>query len=248
MFNKKEKSNIYAKKILVESSDVDPFLELKLSSLFLYLQDVATEHAEALGVGKSETQKVHLYWVITRYAVTIHKLPKYCETMVVKTYAGPNMKFIYPRYFQVESESGEVLITASSTWMLIDDRTHRVSMNSYENIVVPYDHIDGEESQPIKVEPSSSASLFEERVVRYSDIDLNGHLNNTKYIEYICDTHNYEFYKTHRISHVEINYEREVLDGDLVRIYKDENNPEYIRGEANGVTSFETLLTFTNRE
>ncbi len=248
MFDKKPKSNIFSKKILVESTHVDPFLDLKLSSLFLYLQDVATEHAEKIGIGKSDMSKLHLYWVITRYAVTIHKLPKYCDTVVVKTYGGHNMKFIYPRYFQVESESGEVLVTASSTWMLIDDRTHRVSMNSYENVVVPFDHIDGEEPQPIKVNPSADASLFEERVVRYSDIDLNGHLNNTKYIEYILDTHNFEFYKKNKITHIEINYEREVLDGDVVRIYKDENNPEYIRGEANGVTSFETLLTFKERE
>ena len=46
---------MYSKKYYLGTSDVDAFLELKISSMFVMFQDVATEHAELLGVGKTQT-------------------------------------------------------------------------------------------------------------------------------------------------------------------------------------------------
>ena len=57
---------MYEKKYHIGTSDVDMNLELRLSSLFLMMQDVATEHAELLGVGMSETIGKGQFWVITR--------------------------------------------------------------------------------------------------------------------------------------------------------------------------------------
>ena len=68
---------MYAKKLLIGSNDVDQFLELKLSSFFKMMQDIATEHAEELDIGKGQTIDKGLYWVITRFSIDIINMPKY---------------------------------------------------------------------------------------------------------------------------------------------------------------------------
>ena len=62
---------MYAKKLLIGSNDVDQFLELKLSSFFKMMQDIATEHAEELDIGKKQTIDKGFYWVITRFSIDI---------------------------------------------------------------------------------------------------------------------------------------------------------------------------------
>ena len=88
---------------------------------------------------------------------------------------------------------------------------------------------------------------MEQRTVRYSDIDLNGHLNNTKYIEYILDMKNSSFYKKKEIVSILINYEKELMDGDVVSLYSNEENPEYIIGKVEDKNIFEVLITYKDR-
>lgn len=231
------------KKFKIESSDVDQHLNVKISSLMRFMQDVATSHAEELGVGKPSTIDKGLYWVITRYALTILRAPRYLETINVITYPGDDMKFIFPRYFMITSESGELLVKASTYWMILDKEKHKVVLRPFGDRELPGEHMEGEEPLPMKVEPKE-VKLIEKRKVRYSDIDLNGHLNNTKYIEYVLDLKTTDFYKEHKIKHVLINYEKELRDNETLELYSNNQNPEYIIGKSNNNTIFELNIEY----
>lgn len=237
---------MFSKKYTLSTSDVDAFLELKLSSLFTMMQDAATDHAELFGVGKANTLDKGLFWVITRYFVDILRAPKYLETIFVKTYPGKDMRFIFPRYFQVESESGEVLIRASSTWCVLNKETHKINMKPFDK-VLPEEHHENELPLPPKAAPAK-ANFVEDRRVRFSEVDLNGHLNNASYITYLLDMHSREFYSKNRIKHFIINYEREILDGETVSLFSDNNLPnEYIKGMVGNNTIFEVNVTYESR-
>ena len=234
---------MYEKKYHIGTSDVDINLELKLSSLFLMMQDVATEHAEVLGVGMSQTIEKGQFWVITRYSVSIDKNPKYLEDIIVRTYPGDDKKFIFPRYFEIVNQDGEIVIRASSTWCVLKKEDRSISLNPFNGKVLPPEHHDGEEPLPLKVIPDEK-HLVETRKVRYSETDLNGHLNNTKYIDYIIDLHDHVFYKEHRISHITINYEKEILAGDNVSLFSNGKNPEYVNGSVDGKNIFEAEIKY----
>ena len=236
---------MHSKPFFIGSNDVDQFLELKLSSFFKMMQEVATEHAEMFNIGKANTLDKGLFWVITRIEVDIVRAPRYLENTILKTYPGDDLRFIFPRYFQLEDESGNVLIRASSTWMVLNRNTHNIVLNPFEGFKSPTEHLPDEQPLPGKVN-SEEASLVEKRKVCYSDIDLNGHLNNTKYIDYIIDIHDSDFYKKHRISHFLINYEKELKDNDELSLYANNKNPEYIKGEAIK-TAFEVLISYEDR-
>ena len=62
---------MFSKKFVVGPSDADQNLNAKISTLFVYMQDVSMEHAEQLGIGKEATTDNGMMWVITRYSLTI---------------------------------------------------------------------------------------------------------------------------------------------------------------------------------
>ena len=238
---------MYEKKYYIGSNDVDQFLDLKLPSFFRMMQDIATEHAEVLDIGKANTLDKGLYWVITRIEIEIIKMPKYLQTVTLRTHPGDDLRFIFPRYFTCLDEKGEVLIKASSTWMVLNREKHNVCLNPFNGKKLPPEHYEGELPLPNKVVVDSDISLIENRKVRYSDIDLNGHLNNTKYIDYIIDLHDSDFYKKHQISHFLINYEKEMKDNNVLALYRNHSLNEYIKGEIDGATSFEVNILYRER-
>ena len=233
---------MYTKKHLIESTEIDSRLNLRLADLFRIMQVVATEHAEKIDIGKKATIDKGFFWVITRYSVTIHKYPKYLETVNVSTYPQGKNKFIYPRNFIITSESGETLITASSTWLILDKATHRITLHLFDDKEVPEEHYENEEPNAAKVDVED-AKFIEERKVRYSDIDLNGHLNNTRYIEYIVDSLGEEFHKERIIKHITINFEKEVGAGDTVKLYRKTcDDIDLIQGKCNEKVIFNVLI------
>lgn len=237
---------MFEKEFLLETSDVDAFNDLKLSALFRLFQDVATEHAELGGIGQSVATQKDMFWVITRYAVDIVKMPKYMQKVKVITYAGDNLKFLFPRYFRVEDEKGNVLVKASSTWVVLDRKTHKINMHPFDRSL-PCEHYDGEEPLPERV-IVNDPTFVEKRVIRYSDVDLNKHLNNTKYVEYIQDIHNLLFYEQYQIKHITINYNKEGVCDQTVVIEKEtSSNKELVVGKIENSEIFTAEIEYVKR-
>ena len=239
---------IYQEKIFINSNDVDDHYDLKISTIFKYLQQVSTNHSELLGIGMKTTVDQGMFWVITRMHVKILKMPHMLETLTVTTHPGDLMMFIFPRYYEIYNETGELVIVASSAWVLLDNNTHKVVTKpygdgfEYKGISLPEDL-----SLPGRV-AAENLTKVEDRLVRYNDIDLNGHLNNTKYIDYIIDTHDIYFYKKYRVNEILINYEKEIKNGDSVTLFTDGNMPEIIVGDVNGNHSFSAKVTYIERK
>lgn len=238
----------YQENIFINSNDVNDHYELKISTIFKYLQQVSTNHAELIGLGKKDTVDKGMFWVITRMEVRILKMPHMLETISVTTHPGDLMMFIFPRYYEIYNEKGELCIAASSTWVLLDLNTHKALMKPFgDNYSFKGETHPNDIKLPGKV-TSDNLYKLETRRVRYNDIDLNGHLNNTKYIDYIIDTHDINFYKKYRVKEILINYEKEIKNEDSVDIYTDGNLPEVIVGDVNGSHSFVAKITYENRD
>ena len=92
---------MYKEKIKITSIDVDNNFELKLSSLFKIMQEVASNHVESLNVGHYDLLKHNLLWVVIRIEVKIYKAIKLDDIITVTTHPGEQKSFIFPRYFQI---------------------------------------------------------------------------------------------------------------------------------------------------
>ena len=238
---------MYSDKFFINSTDGDQFQEVKLSSLFRMFQEIATAHADKIGVGSKKTFDLGQAWILTRMQLEMYRYPKYEETIVINTYPGENKSFIFPRYFEIKTKKGELLARCSTLWAIIDLTTRKVSLNPFGKLKLPEEHHDGELPLPGKV-TTDEVSLLEQRIVRYSEMDMNGHLNNTKYVDYVVDAIPVEKLKENRIKSFLINFNKEIKADDVVDIKVSANETQtIISGDLGDVNSFSAAITFEKR-
>ena len=173
---------VYQKQYKLRNADVDLYRRLRPSVLLTMLQECAIAHTEELGMGREKTLDKGLLWVVTMQQAEILRMPEYDETITLRSWPGETMHFFFPRYYQVETAAGEVLVRASAMWMLVDSETRKlVNPESYGVVI---DGVrTGEEirmpSAPVRLETTETRPFR----VPYSYVDLNGHMNNTRYFD-----------------------------------------------------------------
>ena len=76
-----------------------------------------------------------------------------------------------------------------------------------------------EKPSRIKVASKEPAAAL---VAKYSDIDINGHVNSIRYIEHILDLFPIEMYRERRIRRFEMAYVAESYYGDELTLFMDD--------------------------
>lgn len=223
-------------------SYVDKYCRLRLSVLFKMFQDLAVKHASSLGVGREETLDRGFLWIVTKIKLEIIRLPVYGEDIILKTWPGETSRVYFPRYYELRSSSDELLARASSLWALIEGEKRSPVIPGAESIHVK-GHISGNElllPTGLRI-PDNEACKTDSalRTVLYSDIDMNGHMNNTKYLDWIDDFLGDDFHKAHSFKAFQINFISEATLGMNVRLEKFILNDEiYVKGLANDKNIF----------
>ena len=228
---------------LIASTMVDTDQKLKLSSLFCLFQDIATLDAETIGYKKAITTDIGKLWVFTRVYVEIYSYPKYLTESNLTTYPGARKVFAFPRHLKVDSLSKEKQIRLSSLWALIDASSRQLILHP-EVPEVEGVHEEDELPLPGKV-VAKPCSYRYQRTIRHSDLDFNGHLNNTRYLELLVDAYPTSFYKQKEIASLLLNFESEVHEGETIEVYASED-ASYIAGKVAEHTVFEANLTYRN--
>ena len=173
---------MYREELLLRSKDVDLHRRLRTSRLFELLQEASIRHTEQLGMGRDKTLDKGLLWIVGLQRAEIARMPVYDEQIILKSWPGQTIHLFFPRYYQLETADGEVLVRASALWTLVDQETRKVVFPEKYGVVIEGENT-GEEialpSSPRKLE-LTEADPFR---VPYSYVDLNGHMNNTRYFD-----------------------------------------------------------------
>ena len=111
---------MYERQLLLGSEHVDLHRRMRTSALFELLQVSSIRHTEELGMGREKTLDRGLLWVVTRMHAEVARMPVYDERITLRTWPGETMHLLFPRYYEIASEEGEVLVQASGVWSLMD--------------------------------------------------------------------------------------------------------------------------------
>ncbi len=209
-------------RILTEEYKVTSYLvnlrgEAGLHSVLSFVQDVGWLHALKLNVKLPEG----LGWVFTRQKLKMIRWPKWNDTVTLKTWLRPpdSNKFLIRDYEL--SVNGFIIGRAASTFSAFDLLTRKISLldwNSNKEIFQPDGHHD---FVPEKILVSGEVEELAQFKVRNSDLDLNNHVNNTKYAHWILDSIPLEIITSQtQLVGYEINYLSEAKPGDFVIIKK----------------------------
>lgn len=242
------------RKYLVETSvacyEVDRNKKLKPSAFLDIAQEAAFGAAEAMFFGSNGLQAEKFSWVLSRLHFKIFRAPVWKEAIEVSTWSkGPYGPF-YLRDFIVKTKEGEILISCTTSWLILDLAERRMVRTSelikevpesslcMENAIeTPADKI----SMPKDIEPAMAGT----RLVSYSDTDLLGHANSTKYLIWAMDSVDQDIMVSRPVKEVRINYNHEIRPGQEVSLYTSHSGDSYfVEGKVEGKSAFCVRLDF----
>ena len=78
-----------------------------------------------------------------------------------------------------------------------------------------------------------------EHKVAYSDVDMNGHTNNARYLVWAMDVLDYDFAVNNPVKDVKINFNNETRPGETVELFKAESEGKiYVEGKVGDKSAF----------
>ena len=157
-----------------------------------------------------------LVWIISDHTLTIERLPRFLETITIETEALSHNRYFCYRIFRIFDEKGQQILEMTTTFMLMDKESRKVQP-VVESIVAPFESTLGKKmlrgpKYPSELENASSRDYQ----VRFFDLDMNGHVNNGKYLEWVYEALGAEFLTAHVPRQVDIKYVREVMADSTV--------------------------------
>ena len=197
------------KRYPVHVYETGPDGRLNLHSLFDYLQDIASDHAVQLGFGRDDLMSQNHFWVLSRIYAEISVWPSWGDTINVKTYPRGTDRLFALRDFEVSYPDGKSVARATSSWLIIDRDTKRIQRPD-NNLSRLNSELPGEKAfhrNAMKLEPvgrnGRNTSPFR---VTISDLDVNLHTNNTRYLKWVTDSYDLDFVLNSVPLSAEINY------------------------------------------
>lgn len=218
---------IFERQYFLRTADFDTYGRIKLSSIMDLFQDVAGIHAEQLGCGFDDLIKSNLMWVLVRLKLEIISSPSIFQCVNVKTWPLSPARALFQREYLIEDENGNTLIKGSSDWVIIHSEKRKLM--PVKDI---YPIKDGFEEKRNFEEKLSKIHDFETENPPYTvnpgftDIDRNGHVNNTRYAAFVLDAVSPN--KNDKIKVFQIDYRHEVVSGTKLSVFTAKNEKEVL--------------------
>lgn len=218
-----KQDGIWTEMVEVRSYQADAMRRATLESLCLYFQEAAWNHAEALGVGFSHLREQGRLWVLSRLALEIERPPQWGEVVKVLTWPRSAQMIYAMRDFEIRDARDERLAGGASAWLVLNEEARRPQrLDKFLSHVQGLPEKRALGGDPEKLPDSMPAAKGEDFRVNYSDMDANGHVNNSRYIRWISDSYSAAFHQAHRPRRLEINFLSETRAGDVLSVFTEE--------------------------
>ena len=208
---------IYEQTLTITENLVDRYGRAKPSVLLYCMQEAAGQHCKLLGADHSVLSEKNLFWAVTRSRVQITRLPRLGEQIHLKTWPMPTTRVAYPRAAEGFDGEGNSLFKVISIWVIVDMDTRAMVLPGKSGVDVAGTVLGTELKAPGGL-PAGTFTNSGFRTVSYSDLDVNGHMNNTRYLDWVCDLLPSAFHRDHPLKAATICYMTEVLEGQQLQL------------------------------
>ena len=244
--------------IVVDPFNTDHARRWTWSSLGKALLNAAENHAKARNFGMMDLNDRRYTWVLSRLTIEMEEMPGVYEEVAISTWIENIYRLFTNRNFSIKGADGHAFGYARSIWAMIDYETRQPAQLEQMEGEVFQQYLAPEEPCPIapqgRVRPLQEADFVKAHHAKYSDIDMNGHVNSIKYVEHIMDLFSIEDYQQGRnLKRLEIAYMAESYFGDLLSFfrkqvdadtYEVEVRKDFIPGGDRGIPVVRALLRF----
>lgn len=201
--------------------ETDTHGNMSITSLFNYLQDIAGSHAASLHFGRHDLERENRFWVLSRIFAEMDFMPGWDSEIIITTWPRGVDGIFAIRDFEIKDTNGKRIGAATSAWLMVDRSSRRPQRpdTMLEQLGIDLSGSPSVGRNPQKLKPLDRIEYSSPQFsVKYSDLDINMHVNNVKYIQWALDAYPLDFRMNNEMESVEVNFLSESLPGDEVSI------------------------------
>ena len=237
-------ANHYIETVTVMNADADFRSLLKPSALLRYVEQVSADHARAFGMDDAFFKQRGVAFLVGKQALRFDRVPCRAEKLTLTTRAEGSRRGAIKRITTVTDEAGLPVAMVDCRWIVADLASGHIlrepgwTVEGFWN-----EQVEGE--LPLLLHKCKEVTPAGEWTARYSQCDLNGHINNACYLDIACDALPLEIVRQGPVTFASISYHREVPLGQTMQLgYAPSADGWFIIGRHNGQTAFECYLEF----
>ena len=229
---------VYEKMITVTKEMTDREGYMHPAELARQMQLITQEYFDhSSGMTFQSLIDAGLSWIIAWSELHISRLPEEGEKIRLRIWPGKKKAVLHCRKYAFYTMDGEPLAATASLFILMDQKTRKAAadpqgMKLPEAVVIP-----GEPKAPkMNLSFPQEYEALAGRTVEASEIDYNGHMNNSHYLDWTEALPEESWLNRHALKRVWIEYTQEMTEGQTAGMYYAfENDCLYVKGvSANG--------------
>ena len=208
---------IFRQSYQISASHVDCFGRAKPATLLYFSQEAAGAHCRQLALDWDTLAKRQLFWAVIRYKVQVTRLPVLDETITVETWPMPTTRAAFPRSTVAYDAQGKELFRAIGLWVLMDMGSRSMVLPAKSGVELEGTVRGNELAPPNSILPKPLDNTVSRRV-GYTELDRNGHMNNTYYLNWIDDLLPSAFHAARPVKEFTICYLSEATEGQDITL------------------------------
>lgn len=209
-----ENTLLLKEKTAFKNDDFDESGNVRASALLRHFEQIATDHAEMMGIGHDDLMKKNWIWVLSKLRFSMHGTIRAGELYDIATYPSTGRGAAYPRGYYICDEDENMIVSAMSQWCVVNFETRRLERSSLELSGEYMETPDFEEKiEKIKYRDPQPAGLH---IVTEADLDINCHVNNSRYADMTSEVLGRNDYQSFTI-----NFLKETVVGDRIGLLRE---------------------------
>ena len=221
----------------------------KPSAIFIAIQETSGADCEKRGVGSGDLRRDNACWIIAHSEIHMDRYPRLGQTVTVES-----LHVDFRRWFCIRSciftdENGERIGCSATNWAILDIGKRQIMMpGKYADLLPDNSDTAVPLRRPRMVESVHGEETIRRIMPQYSDLDLNGHVTNTRYVDWVCDALGTDVMREYCLEEIRVNYSAEVRPDQEIALHVIRDGLRYhVTGYHDGRRHFEMGGTLCRR-
>jgi acyl-ACP thioesterase len=201
----------------IQAIHLDATGQVSPAVLLHFVQEAAGGHCLQLGLDWDSLAKKGLFWAVSRHRLEVTRLPRQGETIRVETWPMPTTRSAFPRAAAGYDEAGNLVFRCTSLWVLMNRETRQMVLPGKSGIDLDGILLGNELPAPGSLTPCQG-QVIATRQVWFSELDRNGHMNNTRYLDWAMDLLPADLRRQKQLQEATLCYLSEIREGDRIEL------------------------------
>lgn len=217
---------IYSQTFFLSAGETDAEQEMSLPLLTSKIIDIATAHANSLGIGNPSMKEMNAGWVLSRVSIEMSEYPKVNDSYTLYTWIESFNRHFSQRCFRLDNAEGRTLGYARTVWMIMNMQTREnvglahLSVNPDfifpDKCPIPRQErhrVIVAQGEPCKPNELKASAPTVSHTFRYTDLDAYRHVNTVRYVSLLLNQFSLEDFDLTRVKRLELSFLHEAQYG-----------------------------------